>query len=508
MKGVVAGGHQLTAEAGAEVLRRGGNAVDAAIAAAFMSWVAESPLTGPGAGGFMLVHTAGGEDHLLDFFVAAPGRGLDTIDPAELQPIDVHFSPEAVQTFHVGPSSCGAYGTPIGLAEAAARFGSMPLSDLTATAARSAREGVVLDEMQAYILGPILGPILSSTVECRRWYRPDGRPMRKGEVLRLAELGDLLERLGAEGPEFLYSGDSAQAITEWVLARGGLLTLDDLADYRVIEREPAAARYRGREILTNPPPSSGGILIAYALDLLERLERPGDLNAVVEVMDRANRARTDDFVTGLHTEGYLERFLAKEALESAAHEAGSRLGSTTHISVMDAEGACVSVTCSNGSCSGVVVPGTGMHLNNMLGEEDLNPLGYHLHAPGSRVSSMMAPTVVLREGRAEIALGSAGSNRIRSAILQTILNIVDQGMTAADAVERHRVHYESGVVEAEPGVDQDALHALEGSGVTVRRWAEPNLFFGGVQAVARAPDGELSGGGDPRRGGVAVVVAD
>jgi gamma-glutamyltranspeptidase/glutathione hydrolase len=175
---------------------------------------------------------------------------------------------------------------------------------------------------------------------------------------------------------------------------------------------------------------------------------------------------------------------------------------------MDADGACASVTCSNGSCSGVVVPGTGMHLNNMLGEQDLNPLGYHRHEPGARVPSMMAPTVVLRDGRPEVALGSAGSNRIRSAILQTILGVVDHGLPAQDAVERSRIHVEGAEVEAEPGIEEDALVRLERSGWTVRRWAEQNLYFGGVQAVARNPDtGELSGGGDPRRGGAATVVS-
>jgi gamma-glutamyltranspeptidase/glutathione hydrolase len=261
-------------------------------------------------------------------------------------------------------------------------------------------------------------------------------------------------------------------------------------------------------VLTNPPPSSGGILIAYSLDLLERLARPGDLRALVEVMDTTNRARTEEFVSGLHHEGYLERFMAKEALESAAHDVGSRLGSTTHVAVLDGEGGCASVTCSNGSCSGVIVPGTGLHLNNMLGEEDLNPLGFHRHEPGLRIPSMMAPTVVLREGSPEVALGSAGSNRIRSAILQTILAIVDSGLSAAEAVERPRVHFEGGAVEAEPGVDEEALAALERDGWTVKRWSERNLYFGGAQAVARDPStGSLSGGGDPRRGGAAIVVA-
>jgi gamma-glutamyltranspeptidase/glutathione hydrolase len=505
MKGVVAAGHELTAEAGARALREGGNAVDAAIAAGQMSWVAVPPLTGPGAGGFMLVHTAEGENHLLDFFVAAPGRGLEVRQPAELVPIDVEFSAEAVQTFHVGPASCGAYGTPAGLCEAGQRFGTMPLAELAVPAVTAARDGVVTNEIGEYLYS-LLDPIFALTEESRSQYRPAGHSLRHGEVLKQPELARLIERLGEEGPAFLYSGDVGEAVSDWVLEHGGLITREDLRSYEVVEREPARARYRGREILTNPPPSSGGILIAYALDLLERLGREGDLHALVEVMDRANRARTDDFVTGLHTEGYLERFLAKDALESVARAAGSRLGSTTHISTMDENGACASITCSNGSCTGVVVPGTGIHLNNMLGEEDLNPLGYHRHEPGRRVPSMMAPTVVLRDGRAEVALGSAGSNRIRSAVLQTTLNVVDHGMSAAEAVERPRIHYESEIVEAEPGVDEAALQEIERAGIRVRRWRERNLFFGGVQAAARDADGGLSGGGDPRRGGVAIVA--
>ena len=508
MGGVVAAGHPLTAGAAAEVLRDGGNAVDAAVAAVLMSFVAESPLTGPGAGGFMLVHTEAGHDHLLDFFVAAPGRGLSDPRPAELQPAEIHFSDDAVQLFHIGASSCGAYGTSLGLAEALRRFGTAPLAALTETPARDARAGIEVSPMQAFLFR-VLEPILTHTAEGRAIYAPEGRLLRAGERIRLPDLGGLLERLGAEGPSFLYRGDVAAAASDWVLERGGLLTREDLAHYGVEERVPARARYRGRDVLTNPPPSSGGILIAYALDLLERLPRPQTrreaVRSLVGVMERTNRERTGEFVSQLHSEGYLERLLAKEAMESAATEVRGRLGSTTHIAVLDDHGACASVTCSNGSCSGVVVPGTGLHLNNMLGEEDLNPLG-HRHEPGRRIPSMMAPTVVLRGGRPELALGSAGSNRIRSAILQTIIGVVDDGLSAEEAVERDRLHFESGLVEAEPGVDSEGLDDLRRQGLAVQHWRERNLFFGGVQAVARDDAGRLSGSGDPRRGGVALLV--
>jgi gamma-glutamyltranspeptidase / glutathione hydrolase len=505
MRGVVAAGHPLTAEAGADVLRAGGNAVDAAVAAVLMSFVAEPPLTGPGAGGFMVVHTAG-ESHVLDFFVAAPGLALKDREPVALVPIDVRFSEDAVQRFNIGPASCGAYGTTLGLAEILRRFGTVRLGDLTAAPARAAREGVEVVPMQAFLF-TVLEPIVTSTPECAALYAPEGRLLREGDTFRAPELGDLLDRLGAEGPGFLYDGDVAHAVSDWVLERGGMLSREDLASYELIEREPARVSYRGREVLTNPPPSSGGILIADALGILERLGRPHDPFVIAEVIEETNRARDEEFLEGLATEGFLERFLAKQALDSVATEVRSRLGNTTHISVMDAEGACASVTCSNGSCSGVVVPGTGVHLNNMLGEHDLNPLGFHRHPPGARVPSMMSPTVVLSDGAPEIAIGSAGSNRIRSAILQTVLGVIDHGLPAQDAVSAPRLHVEQGELDAEPGVDEAALERLEGTGWVVRRWSELNLFFGGVQAVARHPGtGRLTGGGDPRRGGVATVV--
>jgi gamma-glutamyltranspeptidase/glutathione hydrolase len=274
---------------------------------------------------------------------------------------------------------------------------------------------------------------------------------------------------------------------------GGTLTRADLAAYRAEPRDPVHVRYRGREVLTNPPPSAGGTLLAYALALLERTTgTPGPV-ALVGVMERAQAERTDAFLTGLAEPGFLERFMA------------SRLGSTTHVSVIDSGGWACAVTCTNGEGSGIVIPGTGVHLNNMMGEQDLSPLGFFTHPPGRRLPSMMAPTVVLGEdGAPELALGSAGSNRIRSALLQVIVNAIDRGMDAAEAVEAPRLHFEDGLVYAEPGID---AAGLEAQGRTIAWFRDRNLFFGGCQAVERDPaSGVLSGGGDPRRGG-AVVIA-
>src|SRR5687768_11991219 len=192
MKGVVAAGHPLTAQAGADVLREGGNALDAAIAAMLMSWVAESPLTGPGAGGFMLLHTSGGESHLFDFFVAAPGKDAPG-PPAEPVPIDVRFSEDTVQVFHIGAASSGVYGNPLGIAVTAKRFGSMPLAELAAPAARAARDGIEVTPVMRQFF-EVLEPILTHTDEARAIYAPAGSLLDIGETIRMPNVGDLIER--------------------------------------------------------------------------------------------------------------------------------------------------------------------------------------------------------------------------------------------------------------------------------------------------------------------------
>ena len=488
MSGVVAAGHPITAEAGAQVLRRGGNAVDAAVCAVLTSFAVESPLTGFGAGGFMMVHR-GAETVLIDFFVAAPGKdGAER--GVELAAVDVRFDPETTQTFYVGPASCGVPGTAAGLEQALRRFGSAPLADLAAPGIRAAREGAPVNAEQGYILD-ILWPIHERLEGTRRLYAPEGRPLREGDVFRFPELAEALERFAAEGAEPFYRGEVAAALSGFVREQGGTLGSTDLAEYEAIERRPIRVPFRGTEVLTNPPPSSGGILIAYALAQLERLGERSDPERLVAAMGAANEIRSEAFAEALYGDTL----------------PGDLLGSTTHISVLDGDGTCASVTCSNGSGSGVLVPGTGTILNNMLGEEDLNPLGFHAIAPGRRVPSMMAPTVVLRDGEIELGLGSAGSNRIRSAILQTVVRAVEEGMAAGDAVRAPRLHFEQGIVQAEPGIDEAALARIEAGGTPVLRRPRINLFFGGVQAVARDPSsGALSGGGDPRRGGSVAVA--
>ncbi|TML99331.1 MAG: gamma-glutamyltransferase [Actinobacteria bacterium] len=490
-RAVIAAGHPLTAEAGARVLREGGNAVDAAVAAVLASAAAEPLLTGLGAGGYLLVAGPDVEPTVLDFFVAAPGRDAHHGDRVPLEAVDVDFG-DAVQVFNVGPASCGVPGVPAGLALALERWGSVALADLAAPAARLAREGVTLNAQQAFIAF-ILQPIMRSTPECAALWAPGGRLLQEGDVFRNEELADMLELLGREGAEPFYDGPVGQALADWVSERGGLLTRADMRAYEVVPRAPAHVSYRDRTVMTNPPPSAGGILLAYALGRLDRdAPSPPALRDVLAAMEAARAERTPQFTDELDEPGFLERFL------------GSRLGATTHLSVLDGDGMAASVTCTNGEGSGVLVPGTGIQINNIMGEEDLSPLGFHHDPPGRHMPSMMAPTLVLHDGEVELVLGSAGSNRIRSALLQTIVGAVDHGLDARAAVEGPRMHVEAGHLYVEPGVPLEELGAL---GYEVVRFRSPNVFFGGVQAIRRDPrTGEVTGAGDPRRGGVAVVV--
>jgi gamma-glutamyltranspeptidase/glutathione hydrolase len=460
MTGALAAGNRLTAEAGADVLRAGGKAVDAAIAAAAMSWICESSLTGLGGGGFLLHHDAKqGRTQLLDFFVAVPERPAS---PAELLEVVVDFG-DSQQLFFTGPASVAVPGVGLGLWEAHSRWGTVPWPELLAPAARLAREGAVLDEAQGY-LHLILDPLLRHSPEGDALYGP-GRALRVGERFAVPELADTLARLAVEGPDFLYRGDFAQRIAEHVP-----ITLADLARYEVIERKPLGAGYRGREVWTNPPPSGGGRLLAVGLETL------GDEEPTPLAIARAMEAQED----------------ARPA---------QAVGGTTHISVVDRDGDVASLSCSLGSASGIVVPGTGIGLNNMLGETHLAGE----ERPGQRLMSLMAPSLVLRDGGPRLVLGSAGSRRLHGALLQVVAGVVAQGRGVEEAVEAPRVYVEGGIAHCEdPAVGDE----LEAAGYPVVRWTRRNLFFGGVSAVEIREDGSLAAAGDPRRGGAAVVIAE
>src|SRR4051794_19069017 len=477
MKGAIAAGHPLTAEAGGRVLEAGGNAVDACVAAAFVSWVCESPLTGPGGGGFMLVHDAAdARTRVLDFFVTVPRAA----GAGELLELAVDFDGDTQQLFRTGAAAVAVRGTAFGLGAAHRRWGTVPWPELVAPAAQLAREGFELNAMQAY-LHRILDGLLRHSPEGDATYGP-GRPREAGERFAIPDLASTLDLLAEEGAAALYRGTLARAIVEHVQAGGGTLSAEDLEAYRMIRRRPGTVSYRGHEFRSNPPPSSGGILIALGLRALgDAAPTP---SAIAAAMKMQEAARGTAFARALYRGGVARRLLS----------------GTTHISVVDGRGDAASLSASLGSGSGVVVPGTGIHLNNMLGEFDLAGAS----RPGDRLTSMMAPSLVLRDGRPRLVVGSAGSNRLRGSILQVVANVVGNGMDVEAAVDAPRVHAEEGVVHCE---DSAAADALEEAGHAVVRWGRRNLYFGGVSAVEVREDGSLAGAGDPRREGAGVVVA-
>jgi gamma-glutamyltranspeptidase/glutathione hydrolase len=508
--GVIAAGHQKTAEAGIEILRNGGNAFDAAVAAILASFVTEPGLTSAGGGGFLLAHTHDNQNILFDFFSQTPRykRNLDEID---FYSVEVNFS-DAVQEFHIGLGSMAVPGNIAGVFHVHQRLGRLPFKVVAEPAIHYAKNGVQLSKFQYYCLASILAPILITDNEGQKVYALTGEPIEPDGTLIMKDFADTLAYLVENGAREFYEGEIARRLVQDCQNLGGYLTLEDLKNYRVIERKPLVIDYRGNTLFTNPPPCSGGALIAFALKLLSTVDLANlgfgsarHLEVLAQVMQLTNEARKDGYDANLYQSDIAQQFLAESHLSQYANkliETVNKWGSTTHISVVDNEGNAASVTTTNGEGSGYVIPSTGIMVNNMLGEEDLNPHGFHQWQENVRISSMMSPTIVLKDNRPEIVLGSGGSNRIRTAILQVISNILDFKMPVSEAVNCPRVHWENNIFNIEPGFAQDEIDRMVLSPNTqLVQWQEQSLFFGGVHTVLETSDGIIEGAGDSRRDG-------
>ena len=513
-RGVVAAGHPLTAEAGAEMLRRGGNAFDAAIAAVMTAWVTESVLTSAGGGGFLLAHTATGQNCLFDFFTQTP-KSRNISQSPDFYPIQANFG-DTIQEFHVGLGSMAVPGAVAGLFHVHQRLGRLPLAAIVEPAMHHAQQGVIVNPFLAYCF-ELLEPILLASDATRDLYTHTGKLLVAGDTLKMPAMAEVLMQLVKQGVTFFHQGAIARQIAQDCQTHGGYLTLADLQHYAVIERPPLKVKYGHATCLTNPPPSSGGTLIAFALKLLEQanlsqLEHGSaqHLAYLTQAMALTNEARRDGYDQRLYESDVAPKFLAETHLapyQSTMRDVVNKLGSTTHVSAIDADGNAASVTTSNGEGSSYIIPGTAIMINNMLGEEDLHPQGFHTWMPDQRISSMMAPTILLQDDKPQLVLGSGGSNRIRTAILQVISNVLDFAMPLPDAVKTPRLHWERGTLHLEPGYDRSTIQQSQAHTASETIfWQQQNMFFGGVHAVAIAPNGALYGMGDERRGG-AVAIA-
>jgi gamma-glutamyltranspeptidase/glutathione hydrolase len=513
-RGVVAAGHPATVAAAETILHEGGNAFDAAVAAHFAACIAEPVLCSLAGGGFLLAYNSGEQPQLYDFFAQTPLHKHDTSE-LDFFPITADFG-TAQQEFHIGLGAMATPGCVAGLFQIHRERCTLPMQRLVEPAIELARNGTPINDFQASIFN-IIEPIYLATERASEIYADPHNPERiigSGQHLRHNDQADFIETLAREGEALFYRGEIAATIDKLCREDGGHLTRADLEAYRVIRRAPLAIAYRDANIFINPPPSSGGLLIAFALDLLGQLniaEHPFGSTTHLQLI-AATMALTQQARIATHLDDSVHpdagQLLNRDFLDQYRKQIRDRARSyrgTTHISIIDSDGNIASMTLSNGEGCGSVIPGTGVMLNNMLGEEDINPAGFHCWPTDQRMTSMMAPCVVLFDDGREIAVGSGGSNRIRSAILQVLSNLIDHGMSVDQAVAASRIHVEGEHLSIEGGFQHDNLVTLKNTFPSHTVWPAQNLFFGGAHTVMRSGD-SFSGAGDPRRGGIAKLV--
>ena len=443
---MIAAGHPATAEAGAEILADGGSAADAAVAAGLASCVAETVMTGLLGGGHAIyLDAASGTARNLDCFVSVPsGAG------APMAELEVPFGEELVH-YAVGASSCAVPGVPAGLDALWRAHGRLPWARLVEPALRLARDGVPMPPAHAACLA-MLAPVMTMR-EGASMYAPGGALLADGDVLRQPGLVRALELVRDEGAASVYTGTIAESLLDLVAERAGAITRSDLEAYTPVWTTPLDVPFAGRRVATR-----------------------GGLSGIVETLARFDPAGREQALL--------------DALESTPVPDGH----TTNLTVVDADGNACVLTTSLGLGSGDWLPGLDLHLNSMLGETDLirAPL-----EPGARMASMMAPTLVFEQrGALELALGAAGGTRLRTALVGVLASVLHDGLEPQAAIDRARFHPAGAVLNAEPGVDERWLQALERAGRTVRRWPSRHHYFGGVSAVGRRGSGS-----DPRRSG-------
>lgn len=477
-KGVIAAGHTLTAQAGADVLRDGGNAIDAAIAALAMACVAEPVLCSPGGGGFAMVRDGStAEVSIIDFFPHTPMAKRR--DGEELvQEIHADFG-TATQAFHIGPGTTASPGFFAGVRALHQRGATRSLAELFDPAIDAATQGVMITPFQHH-LGTVVRPIVTASPATAALYAPGGNVLPAGHRFTNPGLAEAFSVMAADG----FADSEVGAALLALQADGGHLTSADLAAYEPIQRTPIRVRFGDATINLNPPPAAGGTLIQHSLERIDRAEPP-TIAAAFAATDEARRARR---------------------IDDAGDPHGFRQRGTTHVSVIDGDGRACAVTTSNGSGNGEVAGRFGFMPNNILGEEDVNPSGTSNWPTGTRLSSGMSPTIIEHDDLGLSVLGSGGSNRIRTAIAQVITHLCLGEDELHDAITAPRLHVENGHLDFEDLLDPDDRATLTRQFPDHRAWPEPNLFYGGVHAVRVDGNGTYAGAGDARRDGVAIVV--
>lgn len=520
-RAMVASAHPAASAAGLEILQRGGNAVDAAVGTAFALAFAEPNASGLGGGGFFVAHLQGeGDPIVIDYREEAPAGAYP----------DLYYG--AGRDFEAltsqGALASGVPGMVAGLTLALQRYGTLPLAAVLEPAIRLCRQGI---EVSPLLHGMILDNLekLQAFPAAAALYLPGGLPLEVGDTLRNPDLASTLELLARHGPAAFYGGEIGQAIVGELQRLGGVMTLSDLEAYTPRLAPPVQSGYRGYKLFSAGPPAAGGTHLMELLNILEGFDLaslgPGTapylhILAEAQKMVLADKAAnggdprffsipTDILLSEEHAEALRERILREQARfdyrPPRMVKEGS--GNTTHLSVVDAEGNVVALTQSINSFfgSGVLVPGTGILMNNHMNDFDPRPGGPNAVGPGRRPVSNMAPTVISKDGAPFLTLGSPGSARIISALAQIIVNLVDFRMGLDEAIEAPRIHAAGRTLAMEGRIAPEVAETLQRWGHNVRVYPDWDAYFGGAQGIlVDSRRGKLYGGADSRRDGVAM----
>ncbi len=519
-RGMVVTNHPLASAAGAEMLAAGGNAVDAAVAALFALTVVEPMMVGIFGAGHAHLLLAGGRHTVIDGYTTAPAAAR----PDMYRPLSDTW-PDYMEADRrensVGVRAVGVPGTLATWCEILARFGTLDLDAVTAPAIRHAERGFRVTGYLAECLVEAAGDLARFPASARV-FLPGGTPRGRGERLVQGEYADTLRTIAAEGPPALHGGALGVRVAEHMAREGGLITLADLLRYRTIERTPVRGSYRGFDVAGCPPPTGGGIHLIQILNMLEGFDVASlgfgtvdGIHLLAEALKIAFADRAAATADPAFVDVPVARLIAKDyaaarraeidMAKAGAPAAGVGPGSshTTHVTVADADGNVVAATQTINSLFGsrAMVPGTGMLLNNTMALFDPHPGHVLSIVAGKRMTSSMAPTILLRDGRPVLALGLPGGMRIFASVLQAIVNVVDHGMSLQEAVEAPRVWTQGQELEVEAAVGEDVRAGLAARGHHVVPVAH---VAGGMGAIAFEADGTLTGASCWRADGTPV----
>ena len=490
----------LTAE---EILKFGGNAFDAAIGAVFVSMTSEFALTGAFGGGVLLGVENNSKPFIYDFFVDCPNK-YNTKN--EFLETEVNFG-NAKQIFNIGKGSIAVPGNIAGLLKIHKNHGKLPLSDILKQAIDCANNGIEVSSYQSYIL-KLIEPILANDINAKNLFYKENKLIGEGDLFKNNQFGHFLNLLIKNGSKYFYHGDGLNDIFKF-LGNKSNLRKNDFLEYKVYRREPMNLDFYNHTIYTNPAPAYGGTLIIFLLKLLQdsSLDKVDTLN-LIKGMRLSSLARNEvcydsNIENEIHKvlekkiyDKYLNLFNNNDILDFDSKLSG--FGSTTHVSIIDKKGNAVSITTTNGEGCGYIIPEYGIMMNNMLGEEDLNPYGFHKWRKKRRLPTMVSPMIITKNNKIKFVLGSGGSNRIRSANIQVILNLLINKKNLEDSISSPRIHLEGNTLFYEPGIQ---IPNNKIKNMILNGFDSQNLFFGGVNAVST--DSAI---GDKRRGGHGIVI--